>query len=205
MDSTASVSEYVTVGTDLMAVFYDGDRPRAEIANVYAEAPFYVSCRSGVAARAFPNDALLLWTRGDEVYMADARATHAEADESRTLVEMHVEGWKPCDDRRRYPRRLCSASVALRPVRLGDEDLSDEAIYGRTRDLSMSGAFVHVPPILELGTLVEFHAVISPGVVLRALSVIARRQDEQDGVGVAFLEFLGSGHDDLEHYLTRVA
>lgn len=201
----ASVSEYVTVGTDLMAVFYDGDRPRAEIANVYAEAPFYVSCRTGVAERTFPNDALLLWNRGDEIYMADARATHAEAGEFRTLVEMTVEDWKPCDDRRRYPRYTCSASVALLPVQPGEPVSSEEALYGRTRDLSMSGAFVHVAPLLPLGTLVEFHAVVSPGVVVRALSVVARRQEEQDGVGVAFLEFLGNGHNDLERYLVRVA
>lgn len=205
MDTTAASSDYVTVGTDLMAVFYDGDRPRAEIANVYAEAPFYVSCRSAVAERVFPNDALLLWKRGEEIFMADARATHAEPGDSRTLIEMQVEGWKPCDDRRRFPRYTCAASVALRRVQPGEGPVSEDAVYGRTRDLSLSGAFVHVAPVMELGDLVEFHAVVAPGLVVRALSVVARRQDEQGGVGVAFLEFLGNGQDDLERYLTRVA
>jgi hypothetical protein len=137
--------------------------------------------------------------------MAEARATHAEQGEVRTLVEMRVNDWKPIDDRRRFPRYTCSASVALRRIQPGEGVVTEDAVYGRTRDLSLSGAFVHIAPVLELGDLVEFHAVVAPGLVVRALSVIARRQDEQGGVGVAFLEFLGNGQDDLERYLTRVA
>jgi hypothetical protein len=205
VDNAAPIPEYVTVGTELITVFYDGDRPRAEHANVYAEAPFYVSCRSAVAERAFPNDALLLWRRGDEMYMADARATKAEQGEEQALVEMRLTDWKPIDDRRRFPRYTCAASVALRLIQPGEGIGTEEAVYGRTRDLSLSGAFVHIAPVLELGDLVEFHAVVAPGVVVRALSVVARREDDQGGFGIAFLEFLGNGQDDLERYLTRVA
>ncbi|MGV3617087.1 MAG: PilZ domain-containing protein [Fimbriimonas sp.] len=205
MEIAETGPDYATVGTDLTAVFYDEGRPRAERAHVYAEAPFYVSCRDGVAERAFPGDALLLWTRGEEVFMADARATHAEQMHTKTLVEMQIDDWRPIDDRRRYPRHTCTASVALRRVVAGEEVVEDEMISGRTRDLSMSGAFVQVPPCFELGDLVEFHAVLAPGVVVRALSVIARRKDDQGGVGVAFLEFLGDGDNDLERFLARVA
>jgi hypothetical protein len=205
VESAAKELDQLTVGTDLTAVFWDVDRARPTRAHVYAEAPFYLSCAGRATDRPFPDEALLLWNRGDEVMIADAKATSVEHQGDQALLEMRLNDWRPCDDRRRYPRYPCSASAALRPFQFEEEGPPLDAVHGRTRDLSLSGAFVLVPEMLSVGTVIEFHSVLAAGVVIKALGVIARQVPEEEGLGVAFLEFLGDGQDDLEKYLSRVA
>lgn len=193
------------VGTPLTAVFYDeAGRPRAEKGDLYSEAPFFVSFDDRVDEHTLGNTALLLWKRGDEVMVADARPLQAEQNRDRTLLEMKVSRWSSCDERRNSPRRPCDASVALWVLQDDEPFVGADVVYGRCHDISEAGAFVEVARPMVVGQLVEYHTVLE-GAVVKALSVVARRRENPDGYGIAFLEFLADGEDHLRRYLKRIA
>jgi hypothetical protein len=195
----------LTVGTDLTAVFWDSDRARAERAYVYAEAPFFVACADRGRERQLPEPGLLLWTRGDEVLVSDIRAFESEPRHDKSLVGMNVGEWRKLDDRRRSPRIRCSASASIRPYHFDEEIVGLEPNLGRAEDVSMAGALVHVGEDLPVGQVVECTLVLEPGVVVSALSVVARRDEPTGAIGIAFLEFLENGETDLARYISRAA
>lgn len=205
MDGQTTEDQHLTVGTGVTAVFWNANRARAERAYVYAEAPFYVSCMDHAADHDHPEPGLLLWTRGDEVLVSDVRTTDCTEVGKKKILGMELQGWRRMDDRRKSPRIRNNGSMALFPYHFDDEITALDPIYGRIVDLSMSGALVVIPGDLPLGQVVEFRTILTPGHPVSVLSVVTRHDEPTGGVGIAFLDFLGTGEGDLLSYLTSVA
>lgn len=176
------------------------NRPKGIRCRVFSNVPLSLSGESDAFEGVEPGPALLVWRDGERLLRADVEIVRKVGlDAVSTLAEIRLIGSVDLEKRQhhRYPFIL---PVALRAVDEPEGNPSIVLCQGHTRDLSLGGSWVSVRPAPQAEDLVEFHAVLSPGVVCRALAIVVHA-DEQQGVRLAFLDYLESSQRDLDRFL----
>lgn len=107
-------------------------------------------------------------------------------------------------DRRRFPRFEVEVPALLRKVAEREGEIMLEASAANTRDISAGGAWLSADEDVPSGTVVQVELNLH-GHVCRALSVVVRNAEKQDGFAVEFLDFVGSSRYILTEFLRLAA
>jgi hypothetical protein len=107
-------------------------------------------------------------------------------------------------DRRRFPRFEVEVPALVRKVAEREGEIMLEASAANTRDISAGGAWLKGDDAILSGTVVQVELNLH-GHVCRALSVVVRNAEDQDGFAVEFLDFVGSSRYILTEFLRLAA
>lgn len=172
--------------------------------SVVSEAPLYVRTSDAeVSGYTFPKPVILLWRQDETILKGEGDAVACHAHEGAWAIELRDLRWEDLE-RRRHPRFPMSVPVALRAVQEHGGDTVISIFQGNTIDLSLGGAWVDVSQAVAVGCLVEFYAHLTPTESIRALGVVAHSSTGR-GIGVQFLDFVGSSHTVLHKFLQQAA
>ncbi len=195
----------LAAGTTLTAIFHVNGRPCPMFCTVHSEAPFFLySTDETIGNLEFPKTVMLLWQTEGQLYKGEAEVIGATEYNTGHLMEVSRLQWMDLN-RRRYPRVGVTVPVALRAVHDVHGDTTISIFQGETVDLSLGGAWVKLTSAIEVGSLVEFQATISPTETVRAFGIVAHSDKNRKGVGIEFLDYVGATQSMLHGYLARVA
>jgi c-di-GMP-binding flagellar brake protein YcgR len=148
---------------------------------------------------------MLVVQAGKTLYKAEADVNSCEKSEDGIWTVNAGNVLWQLVDRRRYPRYAMKLPVKLRFVHETEGAAQITEFEGTTDDLSLGGAWVTTNEDVELGTLIEFQAALSPNEYVRALAVVAHATEQRVGIGIEFLDYVGGARYNLHTFLSKAA
>ncbi len=195
----------VCVGSTLTGILFVNGRPKAIFARVVSEAPLYLETdEQSLGELTFPRSILLLWHEGDQLMKGEGSAMSLVVQDGISTIEVRDVTWHDLE-RRKFPRFNVSVPCMMRAVQEVRGEVIINVIPGTTEDLSLGGTWVSTEAALESGTLVEFQACVAPGEYVRMLGVVAHYDNERQGFGLAFLDYVGPSKRALHDMLLRAS
>lgn len=205
MGTTYDNSVHLELGTSVTAVFVVKGHPTAAFCVVASEAPLYLKTSDvSVVDHDYPLPVILLWHGDGKLMRGEALAMDAYEEGGEQMIELRHVRWEDLD-RRRHPRIAVSVPCALRAVHDVHGATTISLFQGTTENISLGGAWIQSPSVVEVGSLVEFQATLLPGSVFRALGVVAHCDIIHNGLGISFLDYVGTGKTLLEEFLAQAA
>lgn len=205
VESLYTQAHTLLVGTPLTAVFYTDARPVAAGCRILAEAPLVLATPDArVKGMEFPRQTVLVHQQGDKFLKGVAEVVSCTTTAEGSQLEVRLVDWED-PERRMYPRIETAVAVSLRCVQDDGLTTTVEVYHGTTSDLSVGGAWVTLERRPEAGALIEFQATVEAGQQVRAFGVVAHSSAARGGVGIEFLDYIGSSRYNLHSFLNKVA
>lgn len=172
---------------------------------VTSETPLTLFTRDArVEAVDLPRSVVLVWHRGSDVVKGEADVIEIRPWRTGFAIEIRRTSWADVD-RRIYTRTNVQLPVNLRAV----HDMRGATVIslyqGLTDDVSLGGAWVHVTPVIAMGSLVEAQFTLGENDKIQAFAMVAHESPERGGIGLEFLDFLGDSRGRFESYLEKQA
>jgi hypothetical protein len=204
VDAVFGSSYVIKTGSPVSVVFYVNAQPVALAASVTKATPLTVitTDRSALLVEVGKR-ALMILQESGQFAKAEAQVTKCEPCADGWKIEVGQFGWEEVD-RRRYPRYAIQMPVVVKAVMERNGSAQLKYVQGETIDVSLGGAWIKATDDLCAGSLVEFQAELGSGEHMRALAIVAWREEEV-GIGLEFVDFLGGSRYYLHNFLSKAA
>jgi hypothetical protein len=197
-------SYVIKPGAKVSAVFYVDGHPVALTSTVCKTAPLTLTTtdQNSLAVEVGKRLLLILQDSG-QFAKAEAQVTKYSATPNGWAIEVGQFGWEEVD-RRRYPRHTVQIPVVVKAVMEHEGAARLNNVHTETIDVSLGGVWIKAKDDLVPGSLVEFQAEVNGGEHVRTLAIVAWRCEEV-GIGLEFVDFLGSSRYYLHSFLSKAA
>lgn len=205
VEATRTPEIQLNEGDAVTIVFYNEAHPTVLPGAVVELTPTVLKTNH-VDASALTRGRRIKLIRRDEGFFWEAEAEIKGCDRrgAHWFIATTTLHWSRTDARK-HPRYPIALPISLVAVQDCGQTTARVEIAGRSHDMSLGGASATIEGDVNIGWLVEFQTTIPGGKTVRALALIARRDEATGVTGIEFVDYIGGSRYLMHSFLSEAA